>query len=140
MKPKLKLFLSYASEDVAEIKRLYGRLARAGFKPWMDKEDLLPGEQWKPAIRKAVREADFFLACLSVHSVNKRGFVQREIRDALDAWQEKLDSDVYLIPVRLEACDAPDSLRDFQWVNLFEKDGWSKLLLAIQEGEKRRQR
>lgn len=138
MKTRSKLFLSYAHEDEAEVKRLYQRLARAGFKPWMDRMDLLPGEQWKRAILKAVREADFFLACLSVHSVNKRGFIQREIRDALDVWQEKLDSDVYLIPVRLEECEAPENLSAFQWVNLFEKDGWSKLVLAIQEGEKRK--
>jgi len=138
MKTKSKLFLSYAREDEEAVKKLYQRLARSGFKPWMDQKDILPGEQWKPAIQKAVREADFFLACLSNHSVNKRGFIQKEIRDALDAWQEKLESDVYLIPVRLEDCDTPDSLRSFQWVSLFEKDGWAKLILAIQEGEKRR--
>jgi hypothetical protein len=65
----------------------------------MDKKDILPGERWKSSIRKAVRDSDFFLACLSANSINKRGWIQKEIKDALDIWQEKLEDDIYLIPV-----------------------------------------
>jgi hypothetical protein len=43
---------------------------------------------------------------------------QREIKDALDILQEKPDSDIYLIPVRLEDCTASESLSELQWVNL----------------------
>jgi tetratricopeptide (TPR) repeat protein len=32
----------------------------------------------------------------------------------------------------------PESLCKFQWVNLFEEDGWTRLVKAIQEGMKRR--
>ncbi len=49
-----------------------------------------------------------------------------------------LDSDIYLIPVRLEDCEVPESLRDFQWVNLFEEKGWTLLAKAIQVGMERR--
>ena len=76
--------------------------------------------------------------CLLANSIDKRGWIQREIRQALDIWQEKLDSDIYLIPVRLEDCGVPERLRDFQWVNWFEADGWTRLLKAIQVGTERR--
>ena len=33
-------------------------------------------------------------------SVNQRGFLQSEIRQALEVWKEKLPDDIYLIPVR----------------------------------------
>jgi hypothetical protein len=56
---------------------------------------------------------------------------KEEIKDALDIWQEMLDSDIYLIPIRLEDCEVPEGLRDFQWVNLFEQDGWARLVKAI---------
>ncbi|MGA9349874.1 MAG: TIR domain-containing protein [Anaerolineae bacterium] len=128
----VQIFLSYAQPDEEKAKNLYQKLSDAGFKPWMDKKDILPGEQWKLAIQKAIQDSDFFLACLSANSVNRRGFIQRETRDALDIWQEKLDSDIYLIPVRLEDCEVPESLRKFQWVNLFEEDGWTRLVKAIQ--------
>ena len=104
----------------------------------MDAKDILPGEKWSSSIRKAVQRSDFFLACLSKNSVGKRGWIQREIKGALDIWQEKLDSDIYLIPVRLEDCEAPESLSGFQWVDLFEEDGWTRLVKAIRVGIERR--
>jgi hypothetical protein len=138
VKTMTQIFLSYAREDEDKVKELYQRLSDAGFEPWMDKKDILPGEIWKSRISQAIRESDFFLACLSRNSVNKRGWIQREIKDALDIWQEKLDSDIYLIPARLEDCEVPERLGDFQWVDLFEEEGWTRLAKAIQEGLKRR--
>ena len=137
MKATVQIFLSYAREDEEKAENLYQRLSDAGFKPWMDKKDILPGERWKSSIQTAIRRSDFFLACLSAKSVGKRGFLQREIKDALVIWKEKLDDDIYLIPVRLEDCEVPESLRDFQWVNLFEEDGWTRLLEAIRVGIER---
>ena len=132
------IFLSYAGEDVGKVAQLYERLAAEGFAPWMDKKDILPGEQWERSISDAIRRADFFLVCLSSHSVNKRGFLQREVKDALNIWEEKLESDIYLIPVRLEDCETPRALGKFHWVDLFTDDGWPLLLKAIREGWKRR--
>ena len=133
-----QVFLSYAREDEERVENLYQELSEEGFKPWMDKKDILPGENWPSSIQRAIRRSDFFLACLSANSVSKRGFLQREIKDALDIWQEMLDSDIYLIPVRLENCEVPESLHKLQWVNLFEEDGWTRLMKAIQVGIERR--
>jgi len=138
MKAAAQIFLSYAREDEEEVEELYQKLSVAGFKPWMGKKDVVPGEKWPSAIRRAIRDSDFFLVCLSANSVKKRGWVQREMKQALDLWQEKLEDDIYLIPVRLEDCEAPESLREFQWVNLFEADGWAQLEKAIQVGVERR--
>jgi hypothetical protein len=138
MKATAQIFLCCAEEDENRVEDLYQRLSDTGFKPWMYKKDLLPGERWKSRILQAIRRSDFFLACLSTNSVNKRGYLQREINDALDILQEMLESDIYLIPVRLEDCEVPERLRDLQWVDLFEKDGWTRLKKAIQEGMKRR--
>ncbi len=135
---KARIFISYAREDESAVRRLYRKLSDAGFIPWMDKVDLLPGEQWRPAIEKALREADFLIICLSNTSVQKRGFVRREFRAALDLWQEKHDDDIYIIPVRLENCDPPDELDRFQWLDLFEDDEWPRLIRALQEGMRRR--
>lgn len=137
-RPHIKVFLSYAREDLAKVEKLYQNLSYLDIQPWMDVRDILPGEQWKSSIQKAIRNADFFLACLSVNSVNKRGFVQKEIKDALEIWREKLSADIYLIPVRLDDCVVPDEVRDLQWVNLFEQGGWERLVQAIEVGIERR--
>jgi hypothetical protein len=138
VKATAQIFLSYAREDEEKVENLYQKLSDAGFKPWMDKKDILPGEMWKSSVQKAIRHSGFFLVCLSANSIDKRGWIQREIRDALDIWQAMLDSDIYLIPVRLEDCEVPERLRDFQWVKLFEEDGWTRLVKAIQVGMERR--
>ncbi len=133
-----KIFLSYARLDEEKVEKFYQDLSNAGFKPWMAKKDILPGERWPSSLRKAIRGSDFFLVCLSANSVDKRGWIRKEIKQALDTWEGMLDSDIYLIPVRLEDCEVPESLHDFQWVDLFEEKGWTRLVKAIQEGMKRR--
>lgn len=128
------LFLSYAREDREAVEALYERLEGSGMDPWMDTRDLLPGQRWEPTILEAVRRADFFLALISRRSVTKRGFLQKEIRTALDAWQERLEGDIYLIPVRLEPCETPDLLAELQWLDLYEEGAWERLLKALSVG------
>ena len=133
-----QIFLCYARQDENAVRELYQRLSAAGFKPWMDQEDIYPGEQWQRSIERAIEHSDFFLACLSTHAVSREGFLQREITTALERWQEKLHSDIYLIPARLEPCEVPDVLRGFQWVDLYQERNWPRLLRALQVGLERR--
>jgi hypothetical protein len=134
-----QIFLSYAREDKEKVENLYQELTNAGFKPWMDTKDLLPGEKWESIIQQAIRNSDFFLLCLSKNSVKKRGYFQREKKTALDILQEMLDDDIYLIPIRLEECEVPSDLRNYQWVDLFAEDGRTQLMKAIQVGMERRE-
>lgn len=134
---KTQIFLSYVQEDKTKVEDLFQRLWGAGYKVWMDSKDILPGELQKTSIR-AIKESDFFLACLSTRSVNSRGFSHKEIRLALDVLDEMPENQIYLIPVRLEDCEMPDNLGDFQPANLFESDGFDRLLRAIEIGLNRR--
>jgi len=138
MKNKPLIFLSYARDDQDAVKPIYEKLRAEGYNPWMDQFDIFPGENWERSIRVAIQNADFFLIFLSTHSVNRRGFLQKEIRAALDAWNTMLMSDIYLIPVRFSACSIPDELSAFQWVDIFDDSGWDRLLAAIEVGLKRR--
>ncbi len=136
----IRIFLSYAREDYAAVKKLYERLKSAGYQPWMDKVDLLKGDDFSKAIPKVIRETDFFIICLSTRSVVKRSFVQREIKLALDLFQDKLASDLFIFPVRLEECETPDHISNFNWTDLFGNeadDEWAALLRAFAEGARR---
>ena len=138
MSQKAKIFLSYASEDHERVSPLYERLAQEGFQPWMDRRDILPGEKYEVSIAKALKEADFFVSLLSRHSVAKRGYVQVELKRALAAFEEMLEEDIYVIPARLEPCDVPESLSKFHYVDLFETDGWSRMIRAFTTGMERK--
>ena len=63
-------------------RELYQRLNKDGVDAWLDKEKLLPGQDWELEIRKAVREADVVVVCLS-KQFNQTGFRQKEVRSAV---------------------------------------------------------
>jgi ActR/RegA family two-component response regulator len=134
----MKIFLSYASEDRNKVDDLYQGLSDAGFHPWMDHRDITPGEEWVRAIGKAIHGSEIFMACLSRHSAGKRGVIQKEIRQALDVYEGMLPDDIYLIPVLLEDCELPERLAKFQAVRLYQPDGWTRLLHAIELAKARR--
>lgn len=115
----LKVFLSYASEDLFSAEQLYHRLSSDGVNVWFDKKKLLPGQHWKVEIEKAVEKADIFLVCVSNKSVNKEGYVQKELNYALEIALEKPQDTIYIIPVRLDDCVVPRSLRELQRVDYF---------------------
>lgn len=135
-----KVFLSYAHEDVDAASRLYEELKLAGVDAWFDKKDLLPGKIWKAAIRQAIRDSRYFLAILSKNSVNKRGFVQKELMEALDMLDNFPQSEIFIIPVRLDDCEpSHERLREIQWVDMFPswKNGLDKILTSIRSGDGR---
>lgn len=133
MKRTAQIFLCYARQDEAQVKAIYDKLELADFDPWMDTVDLVGGEKWAATIQKIIPKSDFFIACLSKNSVNKRGFLQREISVALDALRERLEEDIYIIPLRLEDCDVPESLSHLHWVDYFGEDGWERLINSIKK-------
>ncbi len=115
-----RVFINYAREDTEAARRLYRDLKREGVEVWLDQEDLLPGQQWKKSIQRAIENSRYFIALISRASINKRGFVQKEMRQALEVLEQFPASETYLVPVRLEDCYPNSSrLQDLHWLDLF---------------------
>jgi hypothetical protein len=128
----LRVFLCHASEDKALVRRIFEKLSLLpGIDPWLDEQKLIPGQDWTSEITKAVRSSDVAVVCLSRSSTTKEGYVQKEIRLALDVAEEKPEGTIFLVPLRLEACEVPNRLRRWQWVDLFAEWGYDKLLSAL---------
>jgi hypothetical protein len=130
-KRPLKVFLCHASADKPAVRALYQRLVRDGVDAWLDKEKLLPGQDWRLEIPRAVQESDVVVVCLSNNSITKEGYVQKEIKFALDKASEKPEGTIFLIPARLEECNVPSQLGLWQWVDLFESDGYEWLMRSL---------
>ena len=128
---RLRVFLCHASGDKPAVRDLYRRLRSDGIAPWLDEEDLLPGQDWQLEIPKAVRSSDSVIICLSSRAITKAGYVQKEIKYTLDAADEQPESAIFLIPLRLEECEVPERLRRWQWVDLFRETGYERLLRAL---------
>lgn len=130
---KLRVFLCHASQDKPAVRELYKRLAAEKWiDPWLDEEKLLGGQDFDLEIYKATRDADVIIICLSKISVAKEGYVNREIRRALDIAQEKPEGEIYIIPLRLDDC-APsfEQLKKLHWVDYFSLKAHEKLIKSL---------
>src|SRR6516164_2370001 len=126
-----RIFLCHANEDKPQVRQVYQRLKAEGFQPWLDEEDLLPGQLWNQEIRRALKNSDFILIFFSQNSVLKRGYVQREMKLALEVWEEMPEGQIHTIPVRLDDCTIPEQFQGFQRVDLFRAGGFERIIRAI---------
>ncbi|MFM6629303.1 MAG: SUMF1/EgtB/PvdO family nonheme iron enzyme, partial [Microcystis panniformis] len=138
-KSEIQIFLAHASEDKPAVLALHERLKQAGYKPWLDEKDLIAGQIGRDEIPKAIRASQIFLACLSAKSANKQGYIQRELRIALNTLGEMPSGTIFFIPMRLEECEIPDlqnaevglKLRDIHRLDYWKEDGFEQLERAI---------
>ena len=117
---KLRVFLCHASQDKPIVRELYQRLLAEGWiDPWLDEEKLLPGQDWDMEIEKAVEAADVVIVCLSNDVVKKEGYIQKELRFALNIALEKPEETIFIIPLRLNNCFVPRRLKRLSISGLF---------------------
>lgn len=125
------VFISYAREDQSWAERLYMDLRKQEINAWLDVRSLKAGANWKLEIRRAIHACKHFILILSKHSVNKKGFVQRELKEALQVLAEFPKGHIFLIPVRLDSTTPIDEeLLDLNWVDLTANyhDGLARIL------------
>ncbi len=129
---KSKIFLSYAHEDIEMAKKIYADLKRYDLNIWFDNESLLGGQNWKHEISKAIQGSEYFLAIISSSSVDKVGYIQNELKLALEILANHPKSKIYMLPVRIEDCTPVDfELHDLHWINLFPDNEYEKGLEKI---------
>lgn len=126
----LKVFLCHSHDDQVAVRVLYKRLIKDGIDAWLDKENLDGGANWEYVIRKAVRESDIVVVCLS-KQFSEGGFRQKEVQIALDEAALKPKEEVFIIPVRLEECNVPEQLGVWHWLDLFRRGGYKKLIRSL---------
>jgi hypothetical protein len=120
---KLIPFLSYAKSNRFIVREFANRLKSTGWiDPWYDEEDILPGQLWEDSVVQAVRQSHAVVIFLSRVAVASEGFFQKELKLALDTAAEKPEGTIFIIPIRLNDCDVPHRLRQYQYVDYFGSD------------------
>jgi hypothetical protein len=129
---KLQVFLCYSPESRQAVHDLYQNLQADDVGVWLDIEDLLPGQNWQLVIPQAMRQADLILFCLSRTTATQDGYIQKQLKLALDISAEKPEDKVFIIPIRLdEYAPIPAPLQKWQGVDLFSPNGYEKLHKTI---------
>jgi hypothetical protein len=125
----LKVFLNHASEDRALVLPYFNKLKALGHALWIDKK-LLPGQNWDDEIQREFHSSDVILIFMTPRSVRKRGYVQREIHDAIERLKSLLPGDIGVIPLMLEECEVPNHIaRRLQYIRL--PNDWQKVVESL---------
>jgi hypothetical protein len=132
---KANIFLIHAHSDRETVYKLYQRMLRDGLNAWLDTERLQPGQDWRNEIRNAILKCDVVVVCLSSGFDKQQGYRHEELKLALEKANFLPNDEVFIIPVRLEKCDMPGSLRHLHRVDLFKPGGYRKLINALQMRE-----
>jgi hypothetical protein len=103
-------FISHDPEDARTADWLQRTLEAAGIRVWRDAVDLLPGQDRRSEIRRAIGEgALVFIACFSCYSLARPRSVQNEeLLLAIEQLRMRLPDDPWLIPVRFDDCRVPE--------------------------------
>ncbi len=133
------VFISYVREDRKEVDRFCDELTKLGVPVWLDRKKIKPGVRWKKAIRDAIREGNFCIACFSkAYTSRDKSFMNEELTLAIDELRQFAIDRVWFIPVLLSECDVParsigggETLLDINWVCLYEN--WDIGIQRIKE-------
>lgn len=140
---KARVFIAYVEEDLSFAKKLYRAFEENGFRPWLDKKRLLPGQNWPRAIESAIQTSDFFVACFSRRATSKRGSFHSELRYALFCAAKVPLDEIFLIPLRLDDCVVPSRIsKQIQYLDLFPdwNAGIVRLIAVMKAQHQRRRR
>jgi len=129
--PKANIFLIHAHRDKVIVHKLYQRLIKDGINVWLDAERLQPGQDWQNEIRAALLKCDVVFVCLSRNFDKQHGYRHEELKLALEKANFLPNDEVFIVPVRLEECDLPESLRHLHRVDLFKAGGYKKLINVL---------
>jgi len=129
-------------QDRKPVGKLCEELREHGIRTWIDSHDIPAGARWKLAIRKAIQEGDFFLACFSPAYLERSStYMNEELTLAIETLRQKPTDRTWFIPVLLASCEVPareigagETLHDLQFVRLYEdwEDGIRKILAVTE--------
>lgn len=105
----MKLFISYAHDNLYLVETLVVQILRdAGHEPWFD-HSLIPGPPWKEQLFEAIEDNDAFVYALTPKSVTSE-WCRWEFEQAVELGKP-------IVPVLLEKCDIPEDISQLHYVD-----------------------
>jgi hypothetical protein len=139
------IFISYVHEDQDKVEKLSNALKRYNMDVWLDRDSIFPGMMWRDAIRQAIKNGAFFIACFSIEYQNRdKSYMNEELRLAVDELRQYPPNRPWFIPILFSECNVPafsigggQTLLDFQWVDLYSdwSSGFQKLIRILKLDE-----
>ncbi len=115
---KYDIFLSHNNADKPRVRQLAERLQAAGVRVWFDDWVIKPGDNIYLAVERGLEAARVQLLCLSQTALGSE-WVMLERSTVL--FRDPSNKSRQFIPLLLENCDLPDTLRCYKYVDFREE-------------------
>ncbi len=123
--PPGAIFISYASEDIAAVRRIKAALDARGLPAWFDKEQLKPGDSYNHKIDRYIEGCRLFLPVISAHTERRlEGYFRLEWRLAAKRSLRISHRLPFIVPVVIDTdineshANVPDEFVGTQWTPL----------------------
>ena len=132
------MFVSYVSENLSLAQQLATDLKAKGVDAWIDRERIRPGQRWREAIRKAIRDGALFIALFTPeYSRRSKSYMNDELTIAIDELRQQPTDRSWFVPLVALGGTVPDrpigggeTLRDLQWLDLSVDRGFAIDVIA----------
>ena len=98
-----EVFVSYSSQDHAQVSKIIERLREAGVSVWMDEGGIDAASLWSEAIVEAINDCEVLIMMVSRHSTDSANVVKEVMLAS--------ESSKTILPVYLEPADIPTRLK-----------------------------
>jgi hypothetical protein len=122
--PAEAVFLSYAREDVAEVRAVAAALEQAGVDVWFDERKLDPGVDWDAMIQDNIRRCSLFVPFVSrTTAANSERYFWVEWRLAIKRAMRMAHTRPFILPVAVDdvpvdTSNVPPEFRVPNWLRL----------------------
>lgn len=125
---KRQVFISYVKENSLQIDRICSAFSENDIEYWKDKKDICPGKFWKDAIKSAINNGAYFLACFSKeYNEREKTYMNEELLEAIEILRTKKYDSGWFKPIKLSQCEIPPipigadrTLNDIFYLSFYE--------------------
>jgi hypothetical protein len=125
-----RVFLIYDNRDIDIARRISKELAEQGFEPWLDVEQIRPGQLYRGVIDQALSESGSAVAILTKNFSSSK-YAAAELSKALEVIRPKRKDAISVIPVVLGDVSVPEALSSVHRVTSIDELGMKQLVNGI---------
>jgi hypothetical protein len=123
--PVTTAFISYAAENRNDALSLANDLNQRGILTWFHEDVTLPGDNPQTRMAQIIEQIDYFIPILSCQYNN------RELHLAMHQQSSLPEHKRFIIPIQLDDCDIPNSLKKLTPLKMTDKNWLNTLLKSM---------
>jgi hypothetical protein len=127
----IHVFLSYPSEKVSEAYEIHHFLRSLGVEVWLDKENLIGGQDWENEITEELNRADLAVLLCSEETARRPVVIQKEMKEIFRIMEKLPYGGIFLIPIKLDSTLLPRQLTKYQYIDYSNSNFREKLARSV---------